>query len=259
MQDRITLVLSYIREVLHPRSCVLLFALAIVAMTPAAHGAEDPIERAKVLFEQGAEAYRAGQFAKAIELLEEAHRLSNEPVLLFNLAKAHEGKGDLVAAVDAYGRYLRDATDVPDRKAIEGRVETLKGQIAGNDALRKRADEERRKREQAERDAEKSPSPIPWVIAGVGAAGLTVGGILGALAQAKEDEVEAAESQVAADEPIEQGERFALAANVSFAIGGALFAAGVVWGVVDVTVLSAPDTAVSIRLGPTGIAIVGSY
>ena len=93
----------------------------------------------------------------------------------------------------------------------------------------------------------------------MGAAGLTIGGVLGALAKAKEDEVRDAESQLATEEPIEQGERFALAANVSFAVGGALFAAGVVWGVVDVTVLSAPESAVSVRLGPTGIAIAGSY
>jgi tetratricopeptide (TPR) repeat protein len=245
--------------VLHPRSYCLLVALALAVVTTAAHAEEDPIERAKVLFEQGGEAYRAGQFAKAIELLEEAHRLSNEPVLLFNLAKAHEGKGDLIAAVDAYERYLRDAKDIPDRKAIEGRVDTLRAQIAGNEALRKRAEEERRKREQAERDAEKSPSPVPWVIAGVGAAGLTVGGVLAALAQEKEDEVPDSESQLAAADTIEEGERFALGANVSFAVGGALLAAGVVWGVVDVTVLSAPEPAVSVRLGPSGIAIAGSF
>jgi hypothetical protein len=89
--------------------------------------------------------------------------------------------------------------------------------------------------------------------------GLTVGGVLAALAQAKEDEVPDSESQLAAAEPIEEGERFALGANVSFAVGGALLAAGIVWGVVDVTVLSAPETAVSLRLGPAGIAVVGSY
>lgn len=240
---------------LHPRSYSLLVALALLAMTPAASAAEDDIERAKILFDQGAEAYRAGEFTKAIELLEEAHRLSNEPVLLFNLAKAHEGKGDLVAAVDAYERYLRDAKDVPDRRAIEGRVETLKGQIAGNEALRKRADEERRKREQAERDAERSPSPVPWVIAGVGAAGLAVGGVLAALAKNREDGVKKADEHVEATALLHEGERLAIGANVSFAVGGALLVAGVIWGIVDVTVVAAPEASASLQLGPAWLGV----
>lgn len=248
------------RIVAPPRLAAILFALAVAASAPAALALEEgPVERAHALFEEGATAYRAGEFARAVELYEEAHRLSKEPVLLFNLARAHEGQGDILKAIDAYERYLRDGKDIPDRKAIEGRVETLRAQVAANDALRKRAEEERRKREQAERDKESSPSPVPWVIAGLGAAGVTVGAVVGALARAKEDEVAESPSQLAAAEPLEEGERFALAANVSFAVGGALLAAGVVWGVVDVTVLSAPEPAVSVRFGPTGIAVIGSF
>jgi tetratricopeptide (TPR) repeat protein len=240
-----------------PVRSLALAALFAFALARPAFAAEDPKDvRAQQLFAESAEAYRAGKFARAIELLDEAYRLSGEPVLLFNLAKAQEGQGDLSGAIASYERYLREAETIPDRGAIEQRLETLRAQVAATEALRRQAEEERKRRELAEQREERSPSPIPWVLAGVGVAGLAVGGTLAGLAGSKEQEVADEDVHVRAARLLDEAERLAIGANVSLAVGGALLVAGVVWGVVDVVVISAPDDkSVTFRVGPSQVEL----
>ena len=241
---------------------VIAFGLAPVWGFPRASAAEPPgggAERAAKLFEEGAAEYRAGRFDRAIELLGQAYDLAGEPVLLFNLAKEYEGKGDLDKAIDAYERYLRDAKDITDRGAIEARVETLRGQLAARSALEKKAAAERERAERAERDKERSPSPIPWIIAGAGVTGLVTGAALGAFAAGREDDAAAEPVQRDAAELRDEGERLALGANIAFAVGGALLAGGVTWGIVDVVLATRDETSVALRVGPTFVGLRGVF
>ena len=64
-------------------------------------GAQEP--EAAELFRESAEAYRAGEFARAVELLEQAYAIEPAPVLQYNLARALEGMGDLDGAIRAAG------------------------------------------------------------------------------------------------------------------------------------------------------------
>lgn len=237
------------------------FLLVVTSSSDSTAGEEaGDTAKAESLFAESAEAYKAGRFALAVQLLEEAHRLSNEPVLLFNLAKAHEGRGDLPAAIDAYERYLRDAKMIPDRGAIETRVETLKAQVASRTELEKKAEAERLRAERAERE-KPSPSPVPWILAGVGVAGLAVGGALGAVAKGKEEDARNEPTQTQSVDLRDEAERFALGANASFGIGGAVLAGAVVWGIVDVVTLTGggSDATARLRVGPHGVSIVGRF
>jgi tetratricopeptide (TPR) repeat protein len=214
---------------------------------------------AEKLFAESADAYREGRFDRAIDLLEQAYKLSKEPVLLFNLAKAQEGKGDIPAAILSYEKYLSEAAMISDRGAIEKRVETLRAQLADRSALEKRAEEERLRAERAEQE-KPSPSPIPWVLAGVGAAGIAVGGALAAVVKSKEADARAEPVQLTAAGLRDDAERFAIGVNVAFAVGATLLAGGVTWGIVDVVMTTEPgDPKVSLTIEPAGISLRGCF
>jgi tetratricopeptide (TPR) repeat protein len=228
--------------------------LCLVTTAPA-WADEEAEQRAAELFHESAGHYRAGRFDRAIALLEEAHRLSGAPVLLFNLAKAYEGKGDQETAIRFYERYLAEAEDVPDRGALERKIATLRAQIAKNRELQRNVEAERRRAEEAERE-KPSPSAVPWVLAGAGFAGLAVGVVLGVLAKDKEDEVEAEPVQLDADALLDEAERLAIGANVAFAVGGALALAGATWGIVDVVLVNRePEVQAVLEIGATGVAL----
>jgi tetratricopeptide (TPR) repeat protein len=214
---------------------------------------------AEKLFAESADAYREGRFDRAIDLLEQAYKLSKEPVLLFNLAKAQEGKGDIPGAILSYEKYLSEAAMISDRGAIEKRVETLRAQLADKTALEKRAEEERLRAERAEQE-KPSPSPIPWVLAGVGAAGIAVGGALAAVVQSKEADAQAEPVQQDAALLRDDAEQLAIGVNVAFAVGGTLLAGGLTWGIVDVVAKSEPsDPKVSLLIQPTGVLLAGWF
>src|SRR4051794_1613167 len=57
-------------------------------------------------FEDGVALYRAGRFQEAIEHFQKAYELKPEPVLLYNVARAYEGLGELKRALEGYRAYL---------------------------------------------------------------------------------------------------------------------------------------------------------
>src|SRR5215212_10871269 len=114
----------------HPLRSLATLALLTVALAPTPAFADSEAEaRALQLFEQSADRYRQGRFREAVELLQEAYRLSPEAVLLYNLGRAYEGLGDTAGALDAYTRYLAADPNAADRASIESRVATLKRQL----------------------------------------------------------------------------------------------------------------------------------
>ena len=64
----------------------------------------DALDRAVVLFEESETLYNQGEFEQAAALLRRAYALHADATLLFNLARALEGAGDLDGAIDAYAR-----------------------------------------------------------------------------------------------------------------------------------------------------------
>ena len=95
---------------------------ALSSVATAQEAPQAPQADAVLLFEQSADAYRAGRFSQAASLLEEAYAIWPDPVLVYNLGRAYEGAGRLDEARDAYVRYLAsgaadDAEDVRARLA----------------------------------------------------------------------------------------------------------------------------------------------
>src|SRR5262249_22344569 len=147
------------------KGLLVAFALAVAALAVSGSSAAQTSDdaRAVELFETSATRYREGRFQEAIELLKEAYRLRPEPGLLYNRARAYEGLGDAKQATIAYRQYLHDEPNAADRGAIETRLKTIERQLEERESLQ-------RQRDLAPTRA-RTPSPVPWVIAGVGVAG----------------------------------------------------------------------------------------
>ena len=181
--------------------------------------------RALDLFEKSEAAYDGGRFADAIALLKQSYELKKEGVLLYNMGRAYEGLGDLANAAQSYEAFLQATPNAQDRGALERRIATLRRQLAEREALRK----------QALQHPPRSPSAIPWVIAGVGAAGLVTGGVVGVLASQRNHDAKSEPTYTRADTLQSQAESFAKVANICFIAGGVVLAAGVIWGIIDVS------------------------
>ncbi len=248
---------------LRPASLIVLAALAFAAPRAAGAGPAEEKKAAK-LFDQAESEYQAGRFREAIALLLEAQRLAPDAVLHYNLARAYEGLGELDNALASYRAYLQADPSTKDRGAVEARIKTLEQLKADREAPPpKEPGPEPPPKDQPPPEPA-SPSVAPWVIAGIGALGLGAGGVLGAFSLSRSNE---------AEEPETSGERvvdltdeattFATAANVTFGVSGAVLAAGVIWGIVDVVTLGdAPEAGASttwLDIAPGGVVVRGVF
>lgn len=248
----------------------LVLAVSLTSATASAQAkappaaAQTPQARAAELFNKGAEAYRRGDFKQAIALLVEARSLDPQPVLLYNLGRAYEDSGDGDAAIATFTKYLEEDPKAGDRGAIEQRVERLKRQRderlaleKQRDAERTRADAERADRERQEREAAKARhtrSVGPYIVAGVGVAGIATGVVFGLLSQSKHDSAASSStSQVDAIDNQDSAKSFATISTISFIAGGVLVAAGATWWILDGKGTSKPATtgSQSFRVGLT--------
>jgi tetratricopeptide (TPR) repeat protein len=207
--------------------------------------------RAAALFNKSVDAYRQGDFKRAIELLDQAYVLDPQPVLVYNRARAAEGLGNIDTAISGYEKFLSEEPKAPDRGAIEQRVATLKRQRDERAALEHERDA---RREQPPplttttpaqpspapppppaESAEQRPSrsPLPYVVAGVGAAGLVTGALFGILALSKKDDAVAEPVQRESIDLKGTADGLATVSTASFIVGGVLVAAGAVWWLVD--------------------------
>jgi tetratricopeptide (TPR) repeat protein len=232
------------------------------AGAPTAAGANDKANEAKAqeLFKKSAEAYRRGDFKESIALLQEAYRLHPDPVLLYNLGRAYDGIGDRVAARDAYTRYVKDDPNAPDRGAIEQRIVTLQREIDEKSAAEKQQQDDQARREKEEADRKKREedqkaeeqrraadqggkrSIFPYVVMGVGAAGLVNGAVFGVLSGSAHDDAKKEPVQTKAIDDQNNAKTFATVANVSFIAGGALVVGGAVWWYLDSPKKTQPQT-----------------
>jgi tetratricopeptide (TPR) repeat protein len=233
-----------------------------------------PVERARALYDLSATAYEAGRFQEAVDLLRHAYELTPKPVMLFNLARAYEGLGDSVNAIDAYEAYLKAEPKAADRGSIEQRLATLRKEVADRAALEherdearlraedegRRASEEKRKADAAE--ARSKTSAVPWVLVGIGGGGVVTGVVLGAISRAR--------YQSAVDEPYRapaaasyaSAKTYATAANVGLVAGGVVAAGGLTWGLVQwqSTRSSSPGSSrLDLFVAPSSVAFVGRY
>jgi tetratricopeptide (TPR) repeat protein len=229
--------------------------------------------RAKDLYRQGTERFQSGDFRAALDLFEQAQRLDPHPVLAYNVARAHENLGELDEAIAAYRRYLDLDPKASDRGAVEQRITSLQTQRDERRTLEQRTQELKAAQQTAaaakrsqQRPPPDPPSPIPWLIAGVGAVGIGVGATLGALATGIRDDAQAEPSGEKAQELEEESATVATAANITLIAGGALVLGGVLIGVIDLA-NSGPKAAtaaqrprrLTLRASPTSLMLRGLF
>jgi hypothetical protein len=106
-----------------------LLSLLAQSGTPAA-GPEAKAQ-AQVLLKEGAQYYQQGQFADALEKFEEAYAAFPSPKLFFNIGQASRDLGRPVDAVDAFEKFLVQATDARPELLAEAKrsVEELSPKI----------------------------------------------------------------------------------------------------------------------------------
>ena len=188
-------------------AAALLVAAAPAHAEPAAKApTADKKKAAKAYVDAGLAAEEQGDYDGAIALYRKAHELIPHPVMLFNMAQAHRLAGHRAEALDLYRQYVA-AVPRGDLAAEARRwVASLDAALAQEAAeAAAKADADRLAKEQAAEEArratpppEPTPAPAPpapvdlarseaapddpgrtWRIAGLSAAGVGVGALIG--------------------------------------------------------------------------------
>lgn len=218
---------------------------------PAAPPSAAAHARAAELFKKSVDTYRSGDFKQTIDLLNEAYALEPQSVLLYNLARAHEGIGNNDAAIETYEKFLVQEPNAKDRGAIEQRLATLRRQRDERLALEKKSANQHVERAEpppADKPVHKR-SVLPYVVGGVGVVGLAAGAVFGVMANSKRDGAVAAPGQRDALGLEDDAKSRATLSNVSFVVGGVLLAAGVTWWVLDLKASKKTSSAPTVRVG----------
>lgn len=90
-------------------------------------------EVARLHAEAGRNFYRAGNYVEALSEFKKAYRLQPGSALTYNIARCHERLSQWEEAINAYERYVREATDPRDKAEALDKIELLKQKL-GPDA-----------------------------------------------------------------------------------------------------------------------------
>jgi tetratricopeptide (TPR) repeat protein len=90
---------------------------------------EEARDRARDVFAQGQELYRAGDFAGALAAFQTAEATQPSPAAEYNIGRCYERLGQLPEAVAAYERYLAGAPAAPDHDALAEHMAALRAEI----------------------------------------------------------------------------------------------------------------------------------
>ncbi len=105
----------YARCTMDRRAVAMLGLGVALAIAPGAGAQEAPppavVEIAAEHFAAGERAFAAGDFLRAAEAFEAAHRAAPQPAALWNAARSWHKAGEVARAANLYRRYLRDAPE----------------------------------------------------------------------------------------------------------------------------------------------------
>jgi predicted negative regulator of RcsB-dependent stress response len=104
---------------------LMLAAVCVSAPAPRLWAQDDPAEQAALLVEEGTALFQARNFEQAAIVFQQAYNLDPHPVLLFNIARAHQEMADLPTALRMF-REVRDMeADENVTSAANQRIATL--------------------------------------------------------------------------------------------------------------------------------------
>jgi tetratricopeptide (TPR) repeat protein len=96
---------------MHATTFVILILLGQTAAPMAS--SEDKV-KAQSLLKEGATLYEQGNLVDALDKFDQAYAAYPSPKLLFNIGQSARGLGRLTRALEAFQRFLTEATDAPD-------------------------------------------------------------------------------------------------------------------------------------------------
>ena len=237
-------------------------------------------ERAKLLYEQGVEAYESGLYELAISYFSAADRLAPSAALSFNVARAYERLAEPARAAESYRAYLRREPAGQKQAVARARIAELESQLgrAGTVAtpapavsngeargdrvsgeLPLKSDDElpilARSDGPSQRERVDRPGIGIWpaMAFGAGGAALITAGVFEWLRRDAEDEVKQEQrnpdSQVELFARMETVESRQTAAQISLGVGAALLLTGGVMLLIDER-STPPATNVGLAVGP---------
>jgi tetratricopeptide (TPR) repeat protein len=130
----------------------LILGLLLLSV-PAAHAQSDGSARAKELYANGKRLFEEEQYSKALLAWEEAHKLSERPLLLFNIALAQEKLGQLEMAIENLYTY-RAFAPAEEQDMLVEKIADLKAALAAALALATA-------QAAAAKESEPAPAPAP--------------------------------------------------------------------------------------------------
>lgn len=202
------------------------------------------LARAEELYDNGRTLFAEGSYAAAATAFEQAHELSGNLDMLYNAALAHDRAGNFATGINLLDRY-RALAPASERAVLDERKRSLQVRL----------DKQREAAASASVEGGSDPeptdpsgtTPLPpdtsaarearvrprtWAILGASAGGLVIGTGLGAASLVRSRRAKAGCTDVTGDllcedrvaDPARTSRPLAIAADVSFAIGGALAA-----------------------------------
>jgi hypothetical protein len=226
--------------------------LCIIAVPAAAQepGSEAAARAAQVqrLSEEGAALFRARDYRRANEKLQQAYSLDPDPNLLFNIAKCYEALGDNAAAIEKYEHFLREpGADPGGKMRAQESLRTLRG--AGTQAHRG---------DQPSAEGTEQRYVAPTLIAlGVGVVGLAAGTAFGVVALGKRSDLDTVcvsrACPPASKDDITALKTTSTISTVGFVVGAIGLATGIVLYVMGKRPSSPPQErpAATVRVSPS--------
>jgi tetratricopeptide (TPR) repeat protein len=141
-------------------ACALVVALAAPATLEAREKkpSRRAMKEARAHFQKGETLHEQGKFDQAIREYQKAYELARLPALLYNIGQVYRLKGDRVAAVTFYNRYLEAAPDGRGAPRARQFLEDLNRELeAEAEKLRRAGDDE-------VEGAVQGGAPIPVII-----------------------------------------------------------------------------------------------
>jgi len=225
-----------------------------VAVANSAKPSAADLARAEELYDNGRTLFAEGSYAAAATAFEQAHQLSGNLDMLYNAALAHDRAGNFATAIDLLDRYralapASERADLDERKrSLQVRLDKQR-EAAANAPIEDGSDPEPTTdpsdttplspETSAAREARVRPRT--WAILGASAGGLVIGTGLGAASLVRSRRAKTGCTDVTGDllcedrvaDPARASRPLAIAADVSFAIGGALAATFIALLVLD--------------------------
>lgn len=235
-----------------------LIVAASIAFAPVAASAEPPpdppanptdaeLGRAKELFDNGKGLYSEGSYSAAIAAFRQAYALSGDPVLLYNIALAHDRAGDFESALEYLGYYRAFAPE-SERAALAEKEDSLRKRRlrAQNEAAESAEQEDAVESDESTSDTVEEPptradeptDTVPakkqkiftvpvWIATGVSVVGLGVGAGLGVVALGRSRDADALCMQAdggtvcpqTAESDAESARRMGIGADVALGVG----------------------------------------